>query len=55
MFGPGRCIYGSNYPIEKLWTSYAQIIKVMRECTAELSASERRAVFYDNAQRVYRL
>lgn len=55
MFGPERCIYGSNYPIEKLWTSYGQIIAVMQECTAHLAASARRAVFHDNAQRIYRL
>ena len=55
MFGAARCIYGSNYPIEKLWTTYDRIIAVMRECTSHLNAHERRAVFHDNAQRVYRL
>ena len=55
MFGAERCIYGSNYPIEKLWTTYDRIIAVMRECTADLNTAERRAVYHDNAQRVYRL
>lgn len=55
MFGAARCLYGSNYPIEKLWTTYDRIIAVMRECTAQLSADERRAVFHDNARRIYRL
>jgi predicted TIM-barrel fold metal-dependent hydrolase len=55
MFGAERCIYGSNYPIERLWTTYEQILAVMRECTAHLSAHECQAVFHDNAQRVYRL
>ena len=55
IFGPARCLFGSNYPIEKLWTTYERIVDVMRECTAGLSASERRAVFHDNAQRAYRL
>ncbi len=55
IFGAGRCIYGSNYPIEKLWTTYDRIIAVMQECTAHLDAHARRAVFHDNAQRVYRL
>lgn len=53
MFGAQRCVYGSNYPIEKLWTTYDRIIAVMRECTAHLTAAERRAVFHDNAQRLY--
>ena len=55
MFGAGRCLYGSNFPIEKLWTTYENIIAVMQECTADLSAQDRRAVFYDNARRIYRL
>jgi len=55
MFGAERCVYGSNYPIEKLWTTYDRIIAVMHECTAHLSAADRRAVFHDNAQRLYRL
>jgi predicted TIM-barrel fold metal-dependent hydrolase len=55
MFGAGRCLYGSNYPIEKLWTTYDRIMAVMQECTAHLNGTERRAVFHDNAQRIYRL
>jgi predicted TIM-barrel fold metal-dependent hydrolase len=55
LFGAGRCLFGSNYPIEKLWTSYGRIIEVMHECTAALTAPERRAVFHDTAARVYRL
>ncbi len=55
MFGAQRCLYGSNYPIEKFWTTYDRIITVMHECTAELTTGERRAVFYETAKRVYRL
>lgn len=55
IFGPARCLFGSNYPIERLWTSYERIVAVMQECTSRLSGPERRAVFYDNARRVYRL
>lgn len=55
MFGPERCLYGSNYPIEKLWTGYANIVAVMRECLSGLPHAAQRAIFFDNAQRVYRL
>jgi predicted TIM-barrel fold metal-dependent hydrolase len=55
MFGPARCLFGSNFPIEKLWTSYDALIGVMRECLSGLSADDRRAVFFDNAMRLYRL
>ena len=55
IFGAQRCLFGSNWPIESLWTSYDRIIDVMRECTAALTEEERRAVFHDTAQRIYRL
>ena len=55
VFGPQRCIFGSNYPIEKLWTSYAEVIATMQECLAGLAPAERRAILHDNAARVYRL
>ncbi len=54
-FGPTRCMFGSNFPIEKLWTSYDRVVAVMRECLAGLSAAEQHAVFCDTATRVYRL
>jgi predicted TIM-barrel fold metal-dependent hydrolase len=55
MFGAERCIFGSNFPIESLWTTYDRIVAVMRECVADRSAAEQRAIFYDNARRVYRV
>jgi hypothetical protein len=41
-FGAERCIFGSNFPIESLWTTYERIIAVMRACLAERSQSEQR-------------
>jgi predicted TIM-barrel fold metal-dependent hydrolase len=55
MFGAARCMFGSNYPIEKLWTTYARIVAVMQECCAPLSAAERSLVFGGTARRIYRL
>ena len=55
LFSAERCIFGSNFPIESLWTTYERIIAVMRECLAEQRAAEQRAIFHDNAQRIYRL
>jgi predicted TIM-barrel fold metal-dependent hydrolase len=54
LFGPARCIYGSNFPVEKLWTSYGALIGVMRTLLADLSADEQRAIFHDNAAKLYR-
>ena len=39
MFGAGRCIYGNNFPIEKLWTDYRTFYRTFRELRSiDLSA-----------------
>ncbi len=55
LFGPHRCLFGSNFPIEKLWTSYASIVDTVADALSILTPSERDAVFYANAARIYRL
>lgn len=52
LFGAERCLFGSNFPIEKLWTSYSELIAAHREA---VPAEARDAVFNDTARRVYRL
>jgi predicted TIM-barrel fold metal-dependent hydrolase len=55
IFGADRCLFGSNFPIEKLWTDYASLVAAHAQAAGGLSASEREAVFHDTARRVYRL
>jgi predicted TIM-barrel fold metal-dependent hydrolase len=55
IFGADRCLFGSNFPIEKLWTGYASLVAAHVQAAGRLSASEREAVFHDTARRVYRL
>ncbi|MGE0717979.1 MAG: amidohydrolase [Alphaproteobacteria bacterium] len=55
MFGPARCLFGSNFPIEKLWTDYATLIRTMRACLAHLTGEERQQVMHDTARRLYGL
>ncbi|WP_372618101.1 amidohydrolase family protein [Falsiroseomonas sp.] len=55
MLGPGRCMFGSNFPIESLWTTYGELVGTMRECLAHLDAAGRRAVLHDSAARIYGL
>jgi predicted TIM-barrel fold metal-dependent hydrolase len=54
-FGAGRCLFGSNFPIEKLWTGYAALIGAYRDALKPYSASGQRAILHDTAARVYRL
>lgn len=53
-FGPGRAMFGSDYPMARRSMSYAAICDGLREILAPFSPSEQRAVFHDNAARYYR-
>lgn len=55
IFGAERCLWGSNFPIEKLWTSYDALIGAHRDACGGLSAAQQQAIFRDTACRVYRL
>jgi predicted TIM-barrel fold metal-dependent hydrolase len=54
-FGAGRCLFGSNFPIEKLWTSYRELVDEFRAAAAALSTEQQDAIFRTTAARVYRL
>jgi len=54
-FGAGRCMFGSNFPIEKLWTRYDALVDAYRAATQTLSAADRQAIFHDTAAGIYRL
>jgi predicted TIM-barrel fold metal-dependent hydrolase len=55
LFGPARSMFGSNFPIEKMWTSYADLVRVTTGCLAWLSPGDRALVLHDTAARIYRL
>ena len=54
-FGAERCLFGSNFPIEKLWTGYGPLIDAYRQATVGMSDADRQAIFSHTAKRVYRL
>ncbi len=54
-FGPGRLLYGSDWPVCRLAAPYPEVFSMARELTAGLSATERQRVFYDNAVSFYNL
>ncbi len=55
VFGANRCLFGSNFPIEKLWTSFGELVTAFRASVSELPDTKRNAIFRDTATRVYRL
>jgi predicted TIM-barrel fold metal-dependent hydrolase len=52
-FGADRCMFASNFPIDRPYVSYGKLVDLYRESVAELSASERRAVLAGTAVRLY--
>ena len=55
LFGADRCLYGSNFPIEKIWTDYRPLMQAYREAIANFSEAEQRAILHDTAARVYQI
>jgi predicted TIM-barrel fold metal-dependent hydrolase len=55
LFGAERCLFGSNFPIEKLWTSYAELVAAYRRVLAAYPEAEQRAMLGGTARRVYRV
>lgn len=55
MFGSARCLYGSNFPIEKLWTSYGALFDAFRAGASGLRQYEWDDIFNNTAARVYRI
>ncbi|QDQ16720.1 amidohydrolase [Streptomyces spectabilis] len=54
-FGPGRLMFGSDWPVCGLAASYGQVVDAARVLTEELSDAERAQVFAGTARRVYGL
>lgn len=55
MFGVQRCMFGSNYPVDRLVAPYRTILQGFDTITSTLTQTERAALFHDTARRVYRL
>jgi L-fuconolactonase len=54
-FGPERCMFESNFPVDKLSCSYNILWNSFKKLTSAYSPSERAAMFHDTAARVYRI
>ncbi|MDH2427706.1 amidohydrolase family protein [Sphaerisporangium sp. TRM90804] len=54
-FGPGRVMFGSDWPVCELAATYDRVLDLARRLTAGLSEGEREQVFGGNARTVYNL
>jgi predicted TIM-barrel fold metal-dependent hydrolase len=54
-FGPERCMFESNFPVDKRSISYRVLWNAFKKMVAGFSDNEKHALFYGTAARVYRL
>ncbi|MDB4069402.1 amidohydrolase, partial [Pseudomonadales bacterium] len=55
IFGAQRCMFESNFPVDKDSCSYQVLWNAFKKLSRSLSANDRAALFHDTATRVYRL
>lgn len=57
LFGPGRCMFASNFPVDKLLASLDSLealVAAQHALVADMEEEDRRALFHDTAARVYK-
>ena len=54
-FGPDRCMFESNFPVDRISVSYHVLWNAFKKIVAAFSADEKEAMFRGTAIRVYRL
>ena len=54
-FGPDRCMFESNFPVDKLSISYPVLFNAFKKLVADFSESEKHAMFYGTAARIYNI
>jgi predicted TIM-barrel fold metal-dependent hydrolase len=55
LFSPQRAMFASNFPVDSLRQTFDAIFSGFDEITRSLPDRERRALFHDNAVRIYRM
>jgi predicted TIM-barrel fold metal-dependent hydrolase len=54
-FGPDRCMFESNFPVDKASCSYHVLWNSFKRLAADWSETDKALLFHDTATRVYRL
>lgn len=55
IFGPGRAMFGSNFPVDGLYSSFETLFDAFDVITRDFSAAERDAMHAATAERFYRI
>ena len=54
-FGPDRCMFESNFPVDKVTSTYAVYWNTFKRLVSQASKTEKRYLFHDTAKNFYRL
>ena len=54
-FGPERCMFESNFPVDKRGAGYVVLWNAFKRIAADYSADEKRDLFHNTAARAYRI
>ncbi len=54
-WGPARAFFGTNWPVDRLYSSYSDVVDAYREIISDLPAPDQSALLSGNADRVFRL
>jgi predicted TIM-barrel fold metal-dependent hydrolase len=54
-FGPGRCLFESNFPVDKRGCSYVVLWNAFKRIAAPYSPEEKQDLFHNSAARAYRV
>ena len=59
IFGPDRCMFGSNFPVDKLHTDYQRLweayLDIVNNYSPALTTTQKRNLFKDNCEEFYKL
>ncbi len=54
-WGTERAFFGTNWPVDRLFSSYRDVVEAYRELISDLTTGEQEALLSANADRVFRL
>jgi predicted TIM-barrel fold metal-dependent hydrolase len=54
-FGTSRVVFGTNWPVDRMYSSYPDVINAYAEIISGFSPAEQRAMFAGNAERLFRI
>ena len=55
IFGVDRCLFGTNWPVDRLYSSYGDVVSAYAEIISDLTVEEQTLLFSGNAERIFRM